>query len=219
MQEQAAGREASEPSGSRWQTFAAIGGIVFGLVNFYDPAKDIYKRFSDPAAFKDVVSIEYADSQKALWQKNGLCVATMDMVQIPLGNTVDLRAGSCANRDILVQMYPENKPAISHWMSLSQITEAKAAGANLFPAAFAAALTPGVLAQVQADSTVHKAQMKIATVCQAWEDDKRQARLIRVTNENGQCFKEITNVYSGRIEFREQTACDTQCKPAQAPVR
>lgn len=201
---------------SKWQMPAAAIGIVFGLAGFYEPMKDLWKRYNDPDAYKDVISIEYADTQKALWKKNGPCVGSMEMQQVPLGNGVDLRAGSCPNKDILVQMYPENRPAISHWMSLTQLGPDQAS-ANIFPSAFAGVLSPEAFARIAGQSP-HLAQMKISTVCQAWEDQKRQARLIRITNENGQCFKEITNVYSGKIEYREPSACDAKCE-MPAPKR
>ncbi len=196
--------------GPRWQGPAAAIGIMVGLVGFYEPAKDLYKRYNDPDAYKDVISIDYADTQKALWKKNGLCVGGMEMQQVPLGNDVDLRAGSCENRDILVQMYPKNRPAISHWMSLTQLGPDHAS-ASLFPSAFAGVLSPEAIERITGSTSSLRTQMKISTLCQAWEDEKRQARLIRVTNENGQCFKEITNVYSGRIEYREPAACDAKC--------
>jgi hypothetical protein len=217
MGEQTASMTDAERSSGRWQTVAAVGGILFGLVNFYEPIKDIYKRFADPAAYKDVVSVQYADMQRELWQKNGSCLLSMNMQQVPLGNNVELRAGSCENRDILVQMYPENQPAISHWMSLASIGQGSMSTSALFPSAFAQAMTPGLLAQLAPGAGAQKAQVQISTVCQAWEDEKRQARLIRVTKENGQCWKEITNVFSGRIEYREPAACDATCTPPAPP--
>jgi hypothetical protein len=208
----------SEERGSsgKWQTFLGIGGVLFGLVNFYEPVKDIYKRYADPDAYQDVVSVQYADMQKALWQKNGVCVGTMTMQQAPLSGNVDLRAGACSNGDVLVQMYPKDRPAISHWMSPDQFNSTQASGGSrLFPSAFAGVVTPEALPAVTGKTAI-PVQMTITTTCQAWENEKRQARLIRVTNENGQCFKEITNVYSGKIEYRESVACDAVCKPDKA---
>lgn len=212
MYQQAEGNIHSRP---RWQGPAAVAGILFGLVGFYEPAKDLYKRFNDPDAYKDVISVEYADMQRSLWQKNGSCVGTMEMRHAPLRSNVDIRAGACPNGDVLVQMYPQNRPAVSHWISLAPAGPASASAAGLFPAAMAGALTPEALERVVDQSGTHKVQMAITTVCKAWEDGK-QTRLVRVVNENGQCFKEITNVYSGRIEYREPSACETKCGPQVA---
>jgi hypothetical protein len=212
MYQQSAEAQSSGGSAGRWQALVGIGGVLFGLVNFYEPVKDIYIRYADPDAYKDVVSVQYADMQKTLWQRNGPCVGAMEMRQVPLGEDVALRAGACPSGDILVQMYPKDRPAISHWMSLSQIGADQASASGLFPAAMAAELAPDALRSL-AGSTAKPAQMTISTVCQAWENQQRQARLIRVTNENGQCFKEITNVYSGKIEYREKVACNATCKP------
>lgn len=189
-----------------WLSLTAISGVIFGLVGLYDPIKDIYKQLTDPV-YQGVASVQLADIQKQLWVKNSTCIASLVMQESVLSDDVTVRAGACPNRDVLVQIYPKNSPAISNWISLAAGNPTKAAG-GLFPAMAASLSRSGE----GAEPATIPVQMRISTVCQGWADPERKSKLIRVVNENGKCFKEITNVYSGRVEFREEVPCATQCK-------
>ncbi len=120
-----------------------------------------------------------------------------------------IRYGVCDNNDVLVEVYPPNQPAFQQWISPEYILGGqKAKAAGLFPSAFAATLvhapSPG--------SSAISAQIAMKTLCQDWKDPGKPVRLVRVTNEGGQCFKEQINVLSGRIEVREIVRCETKCE-------
>jgi hypothetical protein len=190
-----------------WRS-AGLAGIVFGMVGFYEPAKDLYLRFSDPA-YSEVESVALAQQQQRLQQKNLVCALSMTRRAVEGDHQTAIRYGVCDNNDVLVEVYPTNKPAFQQWLSPENIAglgQTKTGG--LFATAYAATLVGGPAAE----ATTRPAQMTLKTVCQAWQDASRQAKMIRVTDEGGTCFRERINVLSGRVEVREQVPCDTKCQ-------
>jgi hypothetical protein len=190
-----------------WLSITAITGVLFGLVGFYEPAKDLWKRWHNPSAYEGVLSVELADYQQHFWVKNSTCVGQMAMQEIILDDGTTARIGTCPNKDVLVQVYPKNTPGLVDWLSPESIASPKAAG--LFPAM---AASVGKLAPRATPPAAIPAQMRISTVCQAWQDPSKQVKFVRIVNENGTCFREVTNAYSGRIESREAVPCTSSCK-------
>jgi hypothetical protein len=205
----------SEGSGGFWRP-AALAGVVFGIIGFYDPAKDIYARFFDPD-YNEVESVALAKQQQRLQQKNLLCAINMTRRAAQADPKTTIRYGVCENRDMLVEVYPQGQPAFQQWISpeyvLSDTRTAKSTGL-FFSAVFAAASPQSAIASAETRS----AQMELKTLCQRWQDDTRQVRMIRVTNEGGKCFRERINVLSGRVEIREEVPCDTPCDVKNASV-
>lgn len=191
---------------------AGIAGVIFGLVGFYDPAKDLYAKVFDPD-YSEVESVALAQQQQRLQQKNLLCAVSMTRHAVETDNDTSIRYGVCANNDVLVEVYPASKPAFQQWLSPENIVGmAGAKTSSLFPSAIAATLgiAPGGHGAPALIGT--PAQMTLKTMCQAWENPARQVRLVRVTNEGGKCFRERINVLSGRVELREQVPCETTCQ-------
>ena len=191
-----------------WRS-AGLAGIVFGLIGFYDPAKDLYAKFFDPD-YQEVVSVALAQQQQRLQQKNLVCALGMTRRAVPGEHQTMLRYGICDNNDVLVEVYPDAKPAFQQWVSPENVAIAgQTKTSGLFSAAFAAGLLPGVPAP--AANMSQPAQMTLKTVCQSWQDATRQAKLVRVTDEGGTCYRELINVLSGRVEIREKVQCDVKC--------
>ena len=188
-----------------WLSITALSGVLFGLVGFYDPAKDLYKQLTD-SAYQNVPSVKLADYQQQLWVKNDGCIGSLTMQETVLNPEVTVRAGACPNKDVLVQVFPKSSPAVSNWITPGNLKEKTAGLFSAFAASFE--LSPDNTSRSEA----RPVQMTVSTVCQGWADPARKAKLIRVVSENGKCFKEITNVYSGRVEYREAVPCNTVCK-------
>jgi hypothetical protein len=205
----------TQAGGGFWRP-AALAGVVFGIIGFYDPAKDIYAKFFDPD-FTEVESVALAKQQQRLQQKNLVCAVSMTRRAAVADPKTTIRYGVCENRDMLVEVYPQGLPAFQQWISpeniLSETQNAKSTGL-FFSAVFAAALQQSPMA----NAGDHTAQIELKTLCQKWQDNARQVRMIRVTNEGGKCFRERINVLSGRVEIREEVPCDTPCDVKSASV-
>ena len=192
-----------------WRS-AGLAGIIFGLVGFYEPAKDLYAKFFDPD-YQEVESVTLARQQQRLQQKNLVCAINMARHAVAGEHQTSLRYGVCDNNDVLVEVYPDAKPAYQQWVSPENImTAGQAKTSGLFPAAFAAAISGR---PATAGSMSLPAQMTLKTLCQIWQDSSKQAKMVRVTNEGGTCYRERINVLSGRVEIREQVSCETKCAP------
>jgi hypothetical protein len=199
--------------GGFWRS-AGLAGIFFGLVGFYEPAKDLYAKFFDPD-YTEVESVTLAKQQQRLQQKNLVCAINMTRRAVEGEHQTALRYGVCDNNDVLVEVYPVAKPAYQQWVSPENVLTAQARTSGLFSAAFAAML-PGRPEAAASMSTPAQATLK--TLCQAWQDNARQVRLVRVTDEGGTCYRERINVLSGRVEIREQVPCDARCDASTAKV-
>ena len=199
-------------SGARFWRPAALAGIIFGAIGFYDPAKDIYDKIFDPD-YKEVESVALAKQQQRLQQKNLLCALGMTRRAFETDQQTTIRYGVCENKDVLVEVYPLDKPAFQQWISPENVLSETQKAAGLFSSAFAAAFEGRPAAQ-----SPKLAQTELKTLCQKWQDSARQVRMVRVTNEGGKCFRERINVLSGRVEVREEVPCNTPCDLKSAHV-
>lgn len=205
-------KERQETNNKFWKP-AALGASFLFLANFYQPASDLYKTLFDPA-YQEVESVALAQQQQRLQQKNLVCAINMKRSMVKAGNDTTIRYGSCENQDILVEVYPHSKPAYQHWLTAENLQHGDKRSTSLFSlAALAGAFKPGdAPAPASSNGTQQFAQIELKTLCQGWQDPANQVKLIRVTDEAGQCYRELINVLSGRVEIREQVPCDTQCQ-------
>jgi hypothetical protein len=192
---------------------AAFGGALFSVVGLYEPVKDLYLKVYDPD-YKGVVSVTMAEHQLKLADQNAECFLSMIRSKVQLNDSVSISYGACANNNIHIGVYPRNKPAYQRWIEPNREQDLARLGmGRFFSSAYAGAL--GVAGEPAAGSrSIIPAQVELQTVCQQFQDqDKR--RVIRITNEGGQCFFERVNILTGVVEVREKSACDAQC-PAEA---
>lgn len=187
------------------QTITLITAIILGLANFYEPAKDIYLRYVHPELGGE--SLEIAFEQQKLTEKNLDCLARAAPRQLRLDNNISVNLVACPSGDVQVTIYPSNAPAKQRWVPSAPAKTETALG-WLIGAANAAEAEGAA----QPGAPVRMAQATLQTVCQAWADERRKSKLVRVTNEGGRCVKEVVNVFTGRVEIRQEVPCNTPCK-------
>jgi hypothetical protein len=195
-----------------WRPAALGAGILF-LANIYQPVMDLYEKVFNPN-WSEVESVAIAKQQQRLQQKNLVCFINMTRraVRTSVGS---LRYGTCPNADVLVEVYPDNKPAFMQWLTPENLRN----GANetktsdWFSSAFAAMAVPQI--GTNAGSAVQPAQAmpltETKTLCATWHKLNPNEKMVRITSEGGQCFRELINVLSGRVEVREKVPCETKC--------
>lgn len=177
------------------------GAVFLALLSLYDPLKDAYTVWRYPEISGD--PIEVSLQQQALNEKNLDCLIGATPQEVPLTEKVRVRLLACEKTgDIHVAVYPDNASAKSRWIT-PNAPETKTASLSY--------LGLGSL-EPFSNGNMRKTQSAITNICTAWEDPSRKARLIRVTNENGQCWKEIVNVFTGRVDYREKAECNAPCR-------
>ena len=61
-------------------------------------------------------------------------------------------------------------------------------------------------------SVVQNAQLvETKTLCATWHKQHPKEKMVRITSEGSQCYRELINVLSGRVEVREMVPCETKC--------
>lgn len=193
----------------------AAGGVLLSAIGFYEPVKDLYLKVYDPD-YKGVVSVTMAEHQLRLADKNVECFLNMKRSKVQLTDTIAISYGACSNSNIHIGVYPKNKPAYQRWIEPNREQDL-ARLSSLFPSAYAG--FSGTIAQptVETNSLIPvqaPVQVELKTVCQEFLDDNKR-KIIRITDEDGQCFFERVNILTGVVEVREHAACDAQC-PAEA---
>lgn len=199
-----------QQSSRMWKP-AAFGGVLVSAVSLYEPTKDLYLKVYDPD-YKGVVSVSMAEHQLRLADQNAECFLNMKRGKVQLNDSVAIAYGACPNNNVYIAVYPKNKPAYQRWIEPNREQDlARLSG--LFPSAFAG--FSGTITQPATGlSPVVPAQVELTTVCQEFQDgDKR--KVVRITDEGGQCFFERVNILTGVVEVREKSACEAQC-PAEA---
>ncbi len=195
--------ETAEEKRSAWQRLAFIGAVILALANFYDPLKDLYLRMQNPDLGDE--SLEVAFEQQKLTEKNLDCLFNASPRDMQLDNNIKVRVVACKSGDVQVTVYPLNAPAKQRWISSQSPVPAKASFLDLF-------LGKALAAEPNGADPQHSAQTAVQNLCQAWQDAAKKSKIIRVTNEGGKCFKEIVNVFTGRVEYREEVPCNSGCK-------
>lgn len=195
---------------SRYWKPAALITIVLFLANIYQPAVDLYKVLFDPS-WAEVESVALAKQQQRLQQKNLTCFVSMERRTVDIGSGT-MRYGACPNSDVLVEVYPNAKPAFMQWLTPENLQGgSKQTNAyGLLSSAHAATLVPP-LGDALSDG-VQRTQGMLKTKCAGWSQAHPNVKMVRVTDEGGRCYREVINVLSGRVEVRDQVPCDTKCQ-------
>ncbi len=201
----------SQPSQvSKFWRPAALGAGVLFLANIYQPLADLYKTLFNPA-WGEVESVAIAKQQQRLQQKNLVCFINMTRRAVRTASG-SLRYGTCPNADVLVEVYPDSKPAFMQWLTPENLRD----GANAtktsgwFTSAFAATALPQI--GTNGGSAMQQAQLtETKTLCANWHKMYPKEKMVRVTSEGSQCYRELINVLSGRVEVREVVPCETKC--------
>jgi hypothetical protein len=187
---------------------AAFGGVIVSAVSLYEPVKDLYLKVYDPD-YKGVVSVTMAQHQLELADKNAECFLNMRRSKVQINENVAMSYGVCPNNNIHIGVYPRNKPAYQRWIEPNREQDlARLSG--LFPSAFAG-FSGAVPRPATGQDALVPAQVELKTVCQEFLGDEKR-KVIRITDEGGQCFFERVNILTGVVEVREKAACDAQCQ-------
>lgn len=197
--------EATEnSSNSFWRKLTVYGAVALALTGLYDPLKDIYVRYANPD-LPGTEPVAVALEQQRLTEKNLDCLREAQQFKVQLSSAMEVRLLACQSGDVQIVLYPQDAPARQRWIT----TRGTGGYASIGSLDW---LVGRAMAQAQgtAPNTTFT-QSVVQNVCQAWQDVGRKAKLVRVTNEGGKCYKEIVNVFSGRVEYREETACTTGC--------
>lgn len=193
-----------------WKGTAA-GGILLSAIGFYEPAKDLYQKIYDPD-YAGIVSVPFAEHQFKLADKNADCFLNMKRRKVEINQALAISYGACPNDNVHIAVYPKDKPAYQRWIEPNReqdLASAMLGGGGLFSSAHAG-ISGSIPAAPAPQSNLIPAQIEITNICQEWEsDDKR--KLVRVTDEAGQCYFERVNALSGVVEVREPAQCETPC--------
>ncbi len=190
---------------------AALSGALLTAIGFYEPMKDLYLKVYDPD-YKGVVSVTMAEQQLKLADQNAECFLEMKRSKVKLNDAIAISYGACPNSNIHIGVYPKGKPAYQRWIEPNREQDL-ARMSGWFSSAFAG--FSGTVSQPQTGaSALIPAQVELKTMCQQFQDKDRR-KVIRITDEGGQCYFERVNILSGVVEVREKSACDAQC-PAEA---
>lgn len=205
----------SQAQSNRFWKPAAFGGILLSAVGLYEPAKDLYLKVYDPD-YKGVVSVTMAEQQLRLADQNAECFLNMKRAKVQLSEGLAMSYGACPNNNIHIGVYPKNKAAYQRWIEPNREQDV-ARLSGFFPAAFAGYSSP-VASPIPGNLPLTLAQVELKTVCQAFQaKDKR--KVVRITDEAGQCFFERVNILSGVIEVREKAPCNAKCDAESAKYR
>jgi hypothetical protein len=162
--------------------------------------------------YKGVVSVTMAEHQLKLADQNAECFLDMRRSKVQLNDGLSMSYGACPNNNIHIGVYPRNKPAYQRWIEPNREQDLARLG-GFFTAAYAGVM--GVPGEPAAEErSVIPAQVELQTVCQQFQNEDKR-KVIRITNEGGQCFFERVNILTGVVEVREGAACDAQC-PVEA---
>jgi hypothetical protein len=187
---------------SMLQRITFYGAVFLALLGLYEPSKDIYTRFVNPDIGDGSVALQL--EQQRVQERNLECFLERTPYDVKLETETRVRLLACKTGDVQVTVYPPALQAKQVWIPFAELKSGSASLEFLFGKAFAAQPFP--------DGRLHLTQVAVQSVCQAWQDETRRSKLIRITNEGGKCFKEIINVFTGAIEYREETPCNAPCK-------
>ena len=173
-------------------------------------------------------------SQYDLWVKNFEC--KIDYRSLTTAQGTKLDAGACPKSgDVALKVTTPSGGAAYEWIAFEKlqkagqksaglwsllVTEAMAAEGPQGEGSAAARLTgetPGaadgkaVMPRTQlAQSQI--AQAGIQVLCQTLQS---KSQIIRIVNEGGKCYRETFSPFNGRVEKRDEVACNSTCPPAK----
>lgn len=204
------GRTGEPPS--RAMLIARTIAIAVPVIGATPTAFQLYQSWKHNIPYSQVA---HRLAQYDLWLKNFDC--KIEYKALNTGQTrVD--AGACPKSgDIAIRISLPNGKATHEWIAFEQLQKASmsASVVGLFiSGAHAQGLAPG--AAPGAPKSLAPVQLAqsgpLQVVCQSIQP---QAKVVRIVNEGGKCYRETIAAIQGRTERREEVPCNTQC-PAPA---
>lgn len=196
-------------TGKVWKG-TAVGGILLSAISFYEPLKDLYMKVYNPA-YAGIVSVPFAEHQFKLADKNAECFLNMKRAKVQVTPDLAISYGACPNNNVHIAVYPKGKPAYQRWLEPNREQDLARViiGGGLFSTAYAG-VSEGLPKSAGSERNFTPVQVELKTMCQEWETEDK-TKIVRITDEGGQCFFERTNVLSGVVEVREPAQCDAPC--------
>jgi hypothetical protein len=209
MPEQVSGLVTEATSGStfrRWYTLIRVAVIAVPVVGATPTALNLYQAWKHGIPYSQV---SHKLHQYDLWVKNGSC--NIEYKEISAARDAKVNIGACPSTgDISIQVSLTGGKSIFEWIDFNELQQMNTAQNYLTMPAFAAEV-PASPTPV-AGTRVAEASSRV--VCQGWES---AAKLIRIVNEGGRCFKETIAAFSGRAEARVEVPCTTTCPQKKSP--
>ena len=204
--EQVAGLVTEATSGKtfrRWYTLIKVAVIAVPVIGATPTALNLYQAWRHGIPYSQV---SHKLHQYDLWVKNGSC--NIDYKEIGAARDAKVNIGACPTTgDISIQVSLAGGRSIFEWIDFTELQKMNTAQTFLTTPTFAAE-APAAMAGTRV------AEASSRVVCQGWET---AAKLVRVVNEGGRCFKETIAAYSGRAEARVEVPCTTTCPQRKSP--
>jgi hypothetical protein len=199
------GVAAAAPSNSilgifnRWQSLIRAVAIGVPVLGALPTAVNLYHSWRHGIPYTQV---SHKLAQYDLWVRNGDC--KIDYKEIGAAKGSKINIGACPlSGDISIKITLPDGRATYEWIAFDQINQTTTWLSPLLNAAFAADKPPAT-----ALGNVRLAQAATQVQCQGWES---AAKIIRIVNDGGRCYRETISPYSGRVDKREEVPCHTAC--------
>lgn len=146
--------------------------------------------------------VSYAENQHKLWMRNQDCHPTLNTIKTVANSEVSI--GACPTGDIQVNIKYPNDSKFVRWIGFDELQKES--------------LTSNVLIEklgisaVLADEKVHPklqlANSENKVICQKFLGN---GKIVRIIRDKENCYREIINTYTGKVEEYKIVMCDTSC--------
>ncbi len=178
-----------------WQLLLMYPTLLLALIGDIPTISDLYVSYKNDIPF---AAARAAKEQDDLWKKNFECVRNQKSQGIITTHNVTVEAMVCPSGDVLLHVKAPDSKENFRWVGLDTFS-VKNASANFLvrPAMASAQNTKEILAQAY------------TVICQRHLGEGRILR--RIQYEDGQCFDEVINTYTGALISRDPAPCDSDC--------
>ena len=178
-----------------WQWVLAYPALAIAILGAVPQYMNVLKGLSIGVSANEVHA---AQQQNKLWQSNRECTPTLHKVATATGAQVSV--GACPTGDIQIAIDFPNGESIVRWIAFESIESASSR-------TWFGAMREAVAAESEM-SAARLAQSGTQIICQR---TLQRGRVLRRVRRGSQCFDEIINTFTGRVEERRQAACDPSC--------
>jgi hypothetical protein len=145
-----------------------------------------------------VESVNAAERERSLWEKNFDCAGGEDPPATSLPDNTRVAARVCPSGDVLVKVKRVTGEESYRWLPLAATTSDDSKLSALIGISTAVA------------QEVAHTPIRLAQACQHWLDQAKGI-LVRRVREGGQCYDETVNTFTGQVVSRRPVQCDDKC--------
>lgn len=189
-----------------WQTL--VRSIVIGvpIIGAAPTALTAYQSFKHGIPYGEV---SHRLAQWELWTKNADCAAKLDYKEVDT-NRAKINVAVCKDTgDIAIRIAAPDGRSINEWIAFDRLDR------SVTPYSIWDLLASTVRASPAASRTralnfrvAERSALRV--ICQSTVD---KAKIVRIVEEAGRCYREIFSPFQGRVERREEVPCNTSCPP------